>query len=112
MANFQNVTPIKLGQAAMTAAYATLYTTPIKTKTYVKQFDIANTTGGALSVFIHLVPTAGSAGTGNALVFNVTIAANSTLQWKGVQIMDAGDTIQVKASAVGCTITASGGEAV
>lgn len=112
MSNYQNVTPIKLGQAAMTAAYTTLYTTADRTKTYVKQFDIANTTGGALNVFIHLVPLAGSAGTGNALVYNVSVAANSTLQWKGVQIMDTGDTLQIKASAVGCTITASGGEAV
>lgn len=112
MANYQNITPVKLGQAAMTAAYAVIYTTAPRTKTYLKQFDIANTTGGALSVFIHLVPAAGSVGTDNALVYNVSVAALNTLQWTGVQILDEGDTIQIKASAVGCTITASGGEAV
>jgi hypothetical protein len=40
------------------------------------------------------------------------LPANTTMQWTGSQIMNAGATIQVKASAVGCTITASGGEAV
>ena len=112
MAFYQNITPTKLGQAAITAAYTTLYTVPVNARTYFKEFDIANTTAGALTVYVHLVPSGGAAGTANALIYNVSIAANGTLQWKGTQIMNAGETVQIKASGVGCTITASGGEAV
>jgi len=70
--SFQNITGLKLGQAAITTSYAT----------------------------------------GNAVFYNAALPAYSTLQWCGMQILNAGDTIQVKASATGCTITASGGEAL
>jgi len=112
MANYQNVTPIRLGQAAITATYATLYTTPVNTRTYVKQMDVVNTTSGALSLYVHLVPTGGSPTTANAIYYVYSIAANAVLQWSGIQVMNYGDTIQVKASGAGLTITASGGEAV
>lgn len=112
MADYQKVTPIQLGQAAITAAYTTLYTVPANTRTYVKNIDVCNTTGGAVSVYIHLVPSAGSVGTGNAIYYATSIAANAVLHWQGVQIMNTGDTIQIKGSGTGCTITASGGEAV
>jgi hypothetical protein len=39
------------------------------------------------------------------------VDANETMQWKGSQIMYENDTIQVKASATGCTINIGGGEA-
>ena len=112
MANYQTVTAVKLGQAAITATIATLYTTPALSKTYVKQLDICNTTGGALTVDVHLVPVSGSANTANAIYYPFSVAANSVLQWKGIQVMNAGETLQVKASSTGLTITASGGEAV
>jgi hypothetical protein len=112
MANYQNVTPIRLGQAAITATYATLYTTPVNTRTYVKQMDVVNTTSGALSLYVHIVPTAGTATVANAIYYVYSIAANAVLQWSGIQVMNYGDTIQVKASGAGLTITASGGEAV
>jgi hypothetical protein len=78
----------------------------------LKQFDVCNTTGGALTVNVFLVPSGGSAGTGNALLYAVSVNANTTLQWSGVQVMNASDTIQIQASGLGLTITASGGEAV
>ena len=117
MANYQNITPVRLGQAAITATYATLYTTPVNTRTYVKQMDIVNTTAGTLSLYVHIVPTTGSGVAGTATVANAiyyvfSIAANAVLQWSGIQVMDYGDTIQIKASGAGLTITASGGEAV
>lgn len=108
---FQRITPAKLAQAAITGATTTVYTTPASTRTMVKEIDIANTTGGALTVNVHLVPSGGAAGTANALLYGVSINANSTLQWSGVQVINAGDTIQVQGSALGLTILASGGEA-
>lgn len=108
---YQRITPAKLGQAAITGATTTLYTVPASTRTMVKELDICNTTGGALTVNVHLVPSAGSAGTANALLYGTSISANTTLQWSGVQVLNAGDTIQIQASGVGLTISASGGEA-
>ena len=112
MANYQTVTAVKLGQAALTATVAVIYTTPALSKTYVKQIDICNTTGGTLTVNVHLVPVSGTAGTANAIYYTFSVAANSVLQWKGIQVMNAGDTLQAKGSSTGLTLTASGGEAV
>jgi hypothetical protein len=118
MANFQNIIGYKLGQAAITAAYTTVYTVPTAatlpavpdTRTFVKDINVCNTTAGALGVYIHLVPSGGVADTTNALYYNKTVAANDVLRWNGVQIMNAGDTIQVKGSGTGCRITVSGGQ--
>lgn len=112
MANYQNITPKQLGQTAITTGYTTVYTAPALTRIYVKQADFCNTTAGALSVYFHLVPSGGSAGTGNAIYYAKAIAANDNLQWKGVHIMHAGDTLQVKGSGAGIAVTISGAEAV
>ncbi len=112
MANFQSITPVKLGQAAITTGYTTLYTTGTDKRALLKDISVCNTTTGSLTFYISLVPTAGTAGADNALFFNALILPNSTIQWTGTHILNAGDTIQVKGSAAGITITASGGEAV
>jgi hypothetical protein len=61
---------------------------------------------------VFLVPAAGVAGTANAFLYDVQVPANNALQYNGVQVMNAGETIQVQAAAVGLTITASGAEAI
>lgn len=104
------ITPTKLGQAAITVATATLYTVPASTRTMLTCFDVANTTAAAITVNVYV--GAGAAAAGNTLIPNVSIPANSVMSWRGSQTLDATDTIQTDASAVGCTITASGGEAV
>jgi hypothetical protein len=109
---YNNVTPIRLGQAEMTTSYVTIYTTPPNTRTYVKDLDIINTTVAAIGIYVSLVQTGGSAGTSNALFYNTQLPPNTIVQWAGSQVLNEGDTIQVKASASGCTITVSGGEAV
>jgi hypothetical protein len=112
MANFQNVSPVRLCQAALTATAAVLYTAPAGIRTYLKQIDVANTTNGSLDLNIHIVPTRTAVGTANAIVYTVAVAQHTSYQWRGVQIMNAGDTLQAKGSATGLTLTASGGEAV
>ena len=112
MANFQNVSPVRLCQAALTTAYATLYTAPAGIRTYVKQMDIVNTSAVASTFYIHIVPTRNAVGANNAVFYNAPIAGNTTVQWSGVEVMNAGDTFQVKSSGTTCTVTASGGEAV
>ena len=109
---FQNITGLQLGQAAITTGFTTVYTAPVNTRTYIKDINICNTTGISCTVSVCLVPSLGSAGAGNALIYNLVLFGSDLYRWQGVQIINAGDTIQVKASASGATITISGGEAV
>lgn len=109
---FQNITPTKLGQAAITTSVTTLYTVPASTRTLLKEFSIANTTAAAINVRVFLVPSAGAAGTGNAFLYDVAVPANNTLQYNGVQVMNTNETIRVQAASAGLTITASGAEAI
>ena len=109
---FQNITPVKLGQAAITTGVTTLYTVPASTRTLLKEFSIANTTGADIDVRVFLVPAAGTAGTGNAFLYDVPVPTANALQYNGVQVMNAGETIQIQAASVGLTITASGAEAI
>jgi hypothetical protein len=110
---YQTITPVKLGQTVMTTGATTLYTVPASTRTFVKDIDIINTDNSGVTFDVYLVPSAGTAGVSNALFYQQPIAAKQTIQWQGTQILNTGDTIQVKASAAtSITITASGGEAV
>jgi hypothetical protein len=108
---FYDITPVKLGQAAMTTSYATIYTTPTTVRTFVKDIDIINTTGAIVHIYVSLVPKSGTAGTSNALFYYNALPAYTTVQWAGSQLLNEGDFISVKASAAGCTITVSGAEA-
>ena len=109
---YYDITPKRLGQAAMTTSYATIYTTPDNTRTFVKDIDIVNTTASTVYIYVSLVPLAGTAGTANALFYNNALPAYTTLQWAGSQILEGGEFISVKASATGCTINVSGAEAI
>jgi hypothetical protein len=108
---FDVITPAKLGQAAITTGVTTLYTVPASTRTLLKEFSIANTTAAAINVRVFLVPSAGTAGTSNAFIYDLPVPANNTLQYNGVEVLNAGDTIQIQAASAGLTIIASGGEA-
>lgn len=110
--SFQNITPVKLGQAAITTGVTTLYTVPASTRTLLKEFSIANTTGADINVRVFLVPSAGTAGTGNAFLYDVPVPTANALQYNGVEVMNAGDTIQIQAASTGLTITASGAECI
>ena len=109
---FYDITPILLGQAAITGAYTTIYTAPLNVRTFIKDLNICNTTAGALTVYVHFVTNGSSATTANAILYAYSIAANTTYRWTGVQIMNEFGTIQVKGSTTGLTITASGAEAI
>ena len=98
---YQDITPARLGVQAVSATPTvdTVYTVPASTRTLLKDISICNTTAAAITLRIYLVPSGGSPGTGNALMYDVSINANSTVQWNGVQIMEAGATIRTSASA-------------
>ena len=126
MANYQNIVPLQIAQAAVTGTAALIYTVPYTsansatgtgnvvtstTRTYLKDINICNTTAGAVTISIFLVPSGGSAGTSNALYYATTVAANSVLRWTGAQILMTSSTIWVQGSTTGLTVTISGGEA-
>ena len=108
---FDVITPVKLGQAAITTGVTTRYTVPASTRTLLKEFSIANTTGADINVRVFLVPSAGSAGTSNAFLYDVPVPTANALQYNGIEVLNAGDTIQIQATSTGLTIIASGGEA-
>jgi len=104
------INPRQICQAAITASNVTVYTVPTATTTYLKTFDICNTTAGSLTFNVHIVPLSGAAGTANALYYESTLASKATFHWTGTQILTAGMFLSVKGSGTGMTITASGGE--
>ena len=107
---YNKITPIKSGQSTIAITVATLRTVPVNSIDYLNTIDIANTTAASISVTVYA--GTGVASQANTLVPSVSIPPNSIFQWTGSQVLEAGDTIQHIASAVGCTITASGGNAV
>jgi hypothetical protein len=108
---FQNITATRLAQVAIPITVLSAYRAPTDTRTFLKDMDIANTTAGAISVSVFIVQVGSTASTANALFYKVPIPGYSTLQWTGSQILNTGDTIQVQATAIGCTVTMTGGEA-
>ena len=108
---FQNVVGTRLGQGAITTSYTSFYTVPASTRAYIKDLDMCNTSSATVYIYVSFVTAGDTAGTSNAILYNAIIPAYSTLQWTGTQILNAGGTVQVRASATGCTITIYGGEA-
>lgn len=108
---FQNVIGNRLTQREATTSYEVAYTVPPNIRTYVKDITVCNTTSSAIGVYVSLVPSGDSASATNAVFYNASLPAYSTMQWTGTAIMTAADTIQIKGSAAGCTVSISGGEA-
>lgn len=103
--------PKKIAQAAVgTGAGTLLYTAPTLITTLIKCIDICNTTAGALTVAVHLVPSGGAVAPSNALLYTTSISGNTTFQWTGTQILTAGGFIQAIGSGAGITINIAGGE--
>jgi hypothetical protein len=108
---FQTITLARLAQAAIPVTNTTIYTVPALTRTMVKCITLANTTAASITVALNLVPSAGSPAAANTLLPTIPVLANSVFQLDTAQVMNAGDFINVIASATGCTATISGGEA-
>jgi hypothetical protein len=101
----------RLFQAAITAAAVTVYTVPAARVTCVMTMDIANTGAADRRVRIFLVPFGGTAGVGNAIIYDTLVGGSGgTLSWTGPQFLAVGDMIAVQASDTGLTITGSGQE--
>ena len=102
------LTAKQLAQVAITASLVTIYTVPASTTAVIQSIDIVNTSGGVRTVRVHIVPSGGSAGTANALLYDITIADTGTINYGGPLTIETGGFISVLADSTGMTITVSG----
>jgi hypothetical protein len=98
--------------AAGTGSYATLYTVPTGFQVAIVDIEICNTSATAATFYVSLVPLGGTAGASNALFYAAPINGNSTVQWTGQQVLDAGGFVAAYASASSVTIKVGGGPAL
>lgn len=89
--------------AQLGTAYATYYTAPAATNTYIRagMLQLVNNTAAIVTgVYVHAVPSAGAAGDTNALVHNFSVPAGDSVPFPVADIVLApGDFISAKASA-------------
>lgn len=113
MANFQDIIGLRLGSGQLSASYATIYTCPTDRRAYIKDINLCNTHSGKHHAYVAIVPSGQTAGIAYEILSNYGIDAYNTHRWTGTQILNAGDSIQVKASTANyITIYVSGAEAV
>ena len=98
--------------AAGTGSYSTLYTVPTGRQMAIVDIEICNTSAVPATFYVSLVPSGGTAGTSNALFYAAPINGNSTVQWTGQQVLDAGGFVAGYASAATVTIKVGGGPAL
>ncbi len=97
MGQYQNIVGKKLGSGIAGSTYSTLYTAPDLTRTYVKDINVCNVTANNHSAYLHIVPSGGSPSISNAIMYEYLVNGHEIYNWRGLAIMNAGDTIQVKA---------------
>lgn len=91
----------------------TEYTTPASTRTIIDKCTATNTTGGAVTLSVWLIPSGGSRGNSNKIIDAVSVPANTCKDFSELQnqILGTGDTIDILAgSATSINIKVSGRE--
>lgn len=89
----------------------TIYTVGSGLQAIVKQIVLANVTSSAAVYSVSIVPSGGTAGVTNRILEQVSIPANSTVNFDLSQVMDTGDFISIKqGTSSACTATVSGVE--
>lgn len=97
----------------LTVAAAIYYTAPANTLTTISACTLTNTTAGALTATVYLVPNAGSPTAANTVLSARTLAAGESLNVGSAigQTLSAGGTLQALASAgASISLVASGYE--
>lgn len=97
----------------LTTSSATYYTVPANTITTISACTLTNTTSGAVTATVYLVPSGGSAGVANCILSARVIAAGESYNVGSAigQSMADGGTLQALAgSATSITLVASGYE--
>lgn len=103
-----------LGQSAPADTNnANLYTVPAATSAVVSTVHIANVTATAATARIFVRIAGAAAGVGNALAYDVSIAANSLFALSEGITLGVGDIISVRSSTgAALTFTAFGSEVI
>jgi hypothetical protein len=101
------LTPKRLAQAALAGVAASVYTAPAG-GALLRQVTLCNASDSATTVSLHVVPSGGTAGAGNAVLSQVPLAARQTFDWTATHHLAAND--QLVAVGAGVTLTASGAE--
>lgn len=108
-----SITPKRLVPGSQLTASAATYYTATGVKARIDSIALTNTTGGAVTATLHLVPSGGAADATNCVLSARSLAAGETYVPPGAigQWLAAGGTIQALASAVtSITLVASGVE--
>jgi len=108
MYNYTRGTPLASG-AAGTGGFSTLFTVPTGRQMAIVDIEICNTSATPATFYISLVPAGGTAGASNALFYAAPINGNTTVQWTGQQVLEAGGFVAAYASASTVTIKVGGG---
>lgn len=98
-------------ETQLTNSVATYITGPANSKIVIKQASFTNGTGGAVTITVHRVVSAGTAGATNIVIPARSIAAGAVDRAPELfnMVLNAGDTIQALASAAASiNFTASG----
>lgn len=94
-----------LGQALPAdTAVAAAYTVPAATQAIISTISVTNVTGSASDINIYVVPSAGTAGVGNALVYAAELGANTLQAFTLGITLGAADNISVQ-SGTGSAVT-------
>jgi len=110
-----SVTPKTITSAQVAATATTYYTAPANTRSIIKKLTFTNSTAGALTVTVYLVPLGGTAGVTNILISARSVGAGETYECFEAmgQVLQAGGFIQALASsATSITIQGSVAEVV
>jgi hypothetical protein len=105
----KNIIPAKQAENSQT----TQYIAPVATKTIIDKFTATNTTSGAVTLSINLIPSAGSASSSNLVLSLKAIAAGETYTCPEVvgQVLESGGFIStIAGAATSLTISAAGRE--
>lgn len=96
-----------------TAAASGNYVVPASTSAVVSTIAICNTTASAATAYLYAVPSGGTSGTGNAVVYGATVSANSTATFTLGITLAAGSALVYGSGTSGAlTFSAFGSEIV
>lgn len=107
------ITPKRLVSGSLLTTSAATYYTATGVKTRIDACALTNTSGGAVTATMHLVPSGGSAAASNRILSARSIAAGATLVVPGAigQWLEDGGTLQALAgTGAAVSLVASGVE--
>jgi hypothetical protein len=106
-----------LGQAAPTttgqavAAASGTYVVPASTSAVVSTITVCNVTAQSVNAYLHVVPSGGTSGVGNAILYSVPIAGNSVVTLTlGITLAAGGALVFGSGTASSLTFQAFGSE--